>query len=179
MTRLAYRAALALLLAGVAIGLADLTANGHGVPPLLGAVAAGYFSVVVLAYACGAAWHVGRGEACALAHRERQRPSGRRVVPGEVLAEQWARAATEESAYADAMAAVAAEPIPGYTEAPTIGYTAVMSTVTGLVGRFDAAGVGDAAPAPWTPPAAPAGRHAGAAASDPSEWGALEYARPQ
>lgn len=175
MTRLAYRAALSLLLAGLAIALADLTAHGHGVPPLLGAVAAGYSSAVVLVYALGAAWHAGHAQACRLGHRGIRRPDRRRVVPGAAPVDQQARAQADEWARGTTMVAANADSV----TAPTIAYTSALPIVAGVVGRFDGAGVGDAIPGPWTLPVGPAGRHAGTAASDLSEWGAFEYARPQ
>lgn len=160
MTRVLYRTALAVLLAGNAAGLAVLVGDGHGMPPLLGAVALGYTGAVVLAYACGAAWHAGHARACRSDHRDRRRPSGRRVVPGEVVDGErvWAE-------YERGSAQAAAPAVP-----PTVAYTAAMPTVSGVVGRFDAA-VGDAVPGAWTP--------AVSAVPDLSEWGAFEYARPQ
>lgn len=157
MTRVLYRTALAVLLAGNAAGLAVLVGDGHGMPPLLGAVALGYTGAVVLAYACGAAWHAGHARACRSAHRDRRRPSGRRVVPGEVVDGErvWAE-------YERGSAQAAAPAVPP----PTVAYTAAVPTVSGVVGRFDAA-VGDAAPGVWTP--------AVSAVPDLSAWGAFEY----
>lgn len=160
MTRVLYRTALAVLLAGNAAGLAVLVAAGHGIPPLLGAVALGYLGAVVLAYACGAAFHVGGAHGCKVAHERRWRPERPQVVPGVVIAEEQAGADPRH-------------PLP-QVPPRTMVYTAAMPTVGGVVGRFDAA-VADAAPGVWTPPVGAAGRHAGAAASDLSEWGAFEY----
>ncbi|HEU5429599.1 MAG TPA: hypothetical protein VFU74_22150 [Actinocrinis sp.] len=156
MTRVLYRTALAVLLAGNAAGLAVLVGDGHGMPPLLGAVALGYTGAVVLAYACGAAWHAGHARACRSAHRD-HRPSGRRVVPGEAVDGErvWAE-------YERARAQVVASAPPP----PTVAYTAAMPTVSSVVGRFNAA-VGDAAPGAWTP--------AVSAVPDLSAWGAFEY----
>lgn len=173
MTRLLYRAVLAFLLTATGLCLVVLmpqaarTQPGNALPEGVGAVALLYAGTLTLVYACRVAWHVGRADSCRWYHRKQQ--AERRATPGPTDAEQQ---------HAEAMAAVAAEPM----QPQTVGYTAVMPTVqTNITWGFGPAGVIQPPPSePWTP-AVPVlgGRHAGMPSErdelDLSVWGAHAF----
>lgn len=150
MKRLTYRTALASLLTANGVCLAILFPQAVRTQPdgaLFEAIAAVcflYAGAVALVYACRAAWHVGRADACRYAHR-RQRPSNGRPATAAVVVEPPAA----EQQHAEAIAAVAAEPM----QSQHIDDTADMPKVvtTGVTWGFGPT-VMDAPPPPWTAP---------------------------
>lgn len=119
MTRILILAALAFLLADAATRLALLVQNGHGLAPLLAGVASAYVSLIVAAYAIGAAWHAGRTDAC--------RWNRRRALGTYSHAARTAAARTTPPAelhapgrHAAAMAAIAAAPLADTLTMPAV-----------------------------------------------------------
>jgi hypothetical protein len=155
MTRLASRTAHAALLTANGVCLAVLapdaarTSKGDSLLDVLGAVVLCYVGTVALVHTCALAWHLGRADACRWRHRRQPTP-GRRTVP---------RAPVVEQQHAEAMAAVAAEPMRPLAD------TAVMPVVqTAPTWGFGPYRVVDAPPVAWTAPVAMGARHAGRAA---------------
>jgi hypothetical protein len=154
MTRLASRTAHAALLTANGVCLAVLAPEAARTQPagvlldVVGAVVLCYIGTVALVHTCALAWHLGRADACRWRHRRQPTPA-RRTVPRAPVAEQQ---------HAEAMAAVAAEPMQPQTP------TAVMPVVqTAPTFGFGPYRVVDAPPVAWTA-AAMGARHAGRAA---------------
>jgi hypothetical protein len=162
--RTAVHTAVATLCAADAAGLAATAMHDRSAAELTAAVALAWLAVVALVSAASWSWAAGRAT---VRDRRRPRPAGRPLWTSEVIEAQRKRAADDERAHAEAMAAVAAEPLAPQPQ--TVAYTAVMPTVAVRHAGIGAA-VATALPLPWWPPVAEprvtvaAGRHAGRAA---------------